>query len=60
MIELADIVAQYGGEYLSEFGSRMLPSHKRALADILSCRTESMGGHIHESECVNDFETLTM
>lgn len=50
MIELADIIAQYGGECLSEFGSRMLPSHKRALADILSCRTESMGGHIHECD----------
>lgn len=50
MIELADIVARYGGEYLNEFGERMLPSHKRALADILACRTESMGGHLAECE----------
>ena len=48
MIELADIVAKHGGEYLTDFGERMLPSHKRALADILACRTESMGGHLHE------------
>ena len=50
MIELADIIAKYGGEYLNEFGIPMLPSHKRALADILACRTESMGGHMHECD----------
>jgi hypothetical protein len=50
MIELADIVAKYGGEYLNEFGLPMLPSHKRALADILACRTESMGGHLLECD----------
>jgi hypothetical protein len=50
MIELADIVARYGGEYLNEFGVPMLPSHKRALADILACRTERMGGHLAECE----------
>ncbi len=50
MIELADIVAKHGGEYLNEFGSRMLPSHKRALDDIVACRTESMGGHLTECD----------
>lgn len=50
MIELADIVAKHGGKYLNEFGKRMLPSNKRALADILACRTESMGGHLVECE----------
>ena len=50
MIELADIVTRYGGEYLNEFRERMLPSHKRALADILACRTETMGGHLAECE----------
>jgi len=50
MIELADIVTKHGGEYLHAFGDRMLPSHKRALADIRACRTESMGGHLTECE----------
>ena len=50
MIELADIIAKYGGEYLNKFGIPMLPSHKRAIADILTCRTESMGGHLHECD----------
>ena len=50
MIELADIVAAHGGGYLAEFGSRMLPSHRRALEDIAACRTETMGGHLAQCE----------
>ena len=50
MIELADIIAKYGGEYLNKFGIPMLPSHKRAISDILACRTESMGGHLNECD----------
>ena len=50
MIELADIVAAHGSDYLAEFGSRMLPSHRRALEDIAACRTESMGGHLAQCE----------
>jgi hypothetical protein len=50
VIELADIVTKHGDEYLNEFGDRMLPSHKRALDDIVACRTESMGGHLAECE----------
>ena len=50
MIELADIVAAHGGDYLAEFGSRMLPSHRRALEDIAACRTETMGGHLARCE----------
>jgi Putative transposase/Transposase zinc-binding domain len=50
MIKLAEIVGKHGGEYLGEFGDRILPSHRRALADIAACRTEEMGGHIAECE----------
>lgn len=52
MTTLAEIVAAFGADYLGEFGNRLLPSHRRALADIASCRTESMGGHVAEcAEC---------
>lgn len=52
MSSLQEIVASHGREYQDRFGSRMLPSHKRALADILACRTEAMGGHLCEcKEC---------
>lgn len=44
MIELADIFARHGPEYLAKYGPRMLPSHRRAMRDIINCRTPVMGG----------------
>lgn len=49
MPELADIFRAFGSQYLERFGERILPSHRRALADIAACRTEVFGGQV--SEC---------
>jgi hypothetical protein len=46
MPELAEIFARYGPAYLDRYGSAMLPSHRRAMQDILHCRTEAMGGQV--------------
>jgi len=46
MLEIADIFRQYGDEYLGAFGKAMPSSHRRAFRDILSCRTQAMGGHL--------------
>jgi Putative transposase/Transposase zinc-binding domain len=56
MVELAEIVRIHGPEYLEKFGDRMPASHKRALAAIVCCRTEAMGGHLEEcddSDCAH-------
>jgi hypothetical protein len=50
MVELADIFRRYGPDYIDRFGTRMLPSHHRALWDIVACRTEQMGGHLYGCE----------
>jgi hypothetical protein len=47
MIEMADIFRQYKDEYLREFGSRILPSHRRAIDDIIACRTPALGGDLY-------------
>jgi hypothetical protein len=47
MVELADIFRRYGPDYIERFGTRMLPSHRRAMHDIVACRTEQMGGHLY-------------
>jgi hypothetical protein len=39
VIEIAD-------DHLSAHGATILPSHRRAIADILACRTEALGGHL--------------
>jgi len=43
---IADIVREHGGAYVARFGPGLLPSHRRALADIAGCRTPAMGGHL--------------
>jgi len=47
MVELADIFRRYGPGYIDRFGSKMLPSHQRAMHDIIACRTEQMGGRLY-------------
>ena len=46
MIEIADVFRRFADDYLSAHGASMLPSHRRAIADILACRTEALGGHL--------------
>ena len=50
MPSIADIVREHGAAYLERFGERVLPSHLRALVDIASCGTPSMGGHLLECD----------
>jgi hypothetical protein len=40
-------VRQYGAEYKADYPQQLLPSQRRALRDILACRTEAMGGHLY-------------
>lgn len=46
MIEIADVFRRFADGYLAAHGSTMLPSHKRAIADIMDCRTQALGGHL--------------
>lgn len=44
MSSLADIVCQYGTAYLEKYKENILPSHKKVMHHIASCRTSVMGG----------------
>ena len=44
MPEMADILRAKAPEYMAKYGQRMLPSHKRAIKDIILCRTRPLGG----------------
>ena len=46
MPEMADILRAASSEYLAKYGQRMLPSHKRAIEDIILCRTRPLGGKV--------------
>jgi hypothetical protein len=46
MIEVADVFRRFAADYLSAHGASMLPSHRRAIEDILNCRTAALGGQV--------------
>ena len=55
-VELADVVRRFGGEYRSQHGHLMMPSHERALADIAACCTKELGGRLYQcDDCRESF-----
>jgi len=55
MPQVADIFGLHGQEYLRAFGAAMPPSHRRAIRDILDCRTEALGGEVYRcTDCGRD------
>src|SRR5208282_2252125 len=50
MIEIADVFRRFAADYLSAHGASMLPSHRRAIEDILNCRTAALGGQVWRCE----------
>src|SRR6516165_297410 len=55
MPEVADAFRRFGSSYQEAHGAAMLPSHLRAIADIIACRTEALGG---QQWCCNHCGTL--
>jgi len=55
-VELADVVRRFGREYQPQAGHLVLPSHKRALADIAACCTKELGGRLYQcDDCAESF-----
>jgi len=50
MIEVAEVFRRFAADYLSAHGASMLPSHRRAIEDILACRTAALGGQVWRRE----------
>jgi Transposase zinc-binding domain len=42
----ADVFRRSGGAYLERYGQDLLPSHRRAVDDMVHGRTEALGGHL--------------
>jgi Putative transposase/Transposase zinc-binding domain len=55
-IELADVVRRFGPQYLARYGPRMMPSQKKARADIAAGCTAELGGRLyHCDDCGESF-----
>lgn len=53
MIEIAEVFRRFAADHLAAHGASMLPSHKRAIEDILDCRTAALGGQVWHCEACN-------
>lgn len=50
MLEIADIIRAAGPAYRAAYGARLLPSHRRALDDFVTCRTAARGGPLRQCD----------
>ena len=50
MLELAEIFRDAGPAYVQAHAERMLPSHRRAMHDIVRCRTPALGGSLYRCD----------
>ena len=53
MIEVADVFRRFAADYLAAHGASMPPSHRRAIEDLLDCRTAALGGQVWRCEACN-------
>ena len=54
-IPLADVLRRFVPEYHQRYPNALLPSHQRAIRDILACHTPALGGHLwHCPQCDKD------
>jgi hypothetical protein len=48
---LAEVLRRHWPAYEQKFGARLLPSHRRAVQAICSCRTAALGGQLFGCDC---------
>ena len=58
MPTMADVVQQHGPAYVQQYGTKLLPSHARAMRDIVGCRTAALGGHLSRCQACGEEHLL--
>jgi len=51
LLPLAEVLRRHWLAYEQKYRARLLPSHRRAVAAILSCRTPARGGQLFRCQC---------
>lgn len=55
-IELADVIRKFGPDHARLYGSKLMPSQKKCLQDIVQCMTPTLGGcRYHCEDCGESF-----
>ena len=50
VLEVADVVRQYGEAYLARYSATVSPAQRRVLRAIAACRTAALGGHLTQCD----------
>ena len=51
-LEVADVIRQYGDDFLDRYGSMLSAAQRKTLRDLAVCRTAALGGHVeHCLDC---------
>ncbi len=45
-LTVAEVIRSCLDEFLERYGSELAPEQRRALDDLISCRTAALGGHV--------------
>jgi len=53
-VELADVVRRFGPQYIAHYGQGVMPSQRKALADIAACCTRELGGRLYSCDDCED------
>jgi hypothetical protein len=54
-LEVADVIRQYGGAFLDQYGGVLSVAQRKVLRDLAACRTAELGGHLeHCLDCGHD------
>lgn len=56
MPTLADVFREYGPEYLRRYDDTILPSHRKAIEDIIACRTAVRGGEVFWCDACEEYQ----
>ncbi len=49
-LEVAEVFRRYGDRFLNRWGHTVSPEQRKALHDIVICRTAALGGHVEECD----------
>lgn len=49
-LEVADVLRRYGAAYHAAYGDTLSTAQRRALKDLVCCRTAALGGHVEECD----------
>jgi hypothetical protein len=45
-LEVADVIRQYGDEFVDQYGGTLTAAQRQALRALAACRTAALGGHV--------------